>query len=53
MAILTAEKQVLLDAFQKHLNAELRKDLDTTLSTMTMSMTTTTTNLKTTTIKDF
>lgn len=29
------EKQVLLDAFQKHVDAELRKDLDATLGTMT------------------
>ena len=32
---LSAEKQALLDAFQKHVAAELRKDLDTTLATMT------------------
>lgn len=35
MTVLSAEKQALLDAFQKHVNAELRKDLDTTLATMT------------------
>jgi carboxymethylenebutenolidase len=29
------EKKVLLDAFQKHVDAELQKDLDTTLATMT------------------
>lgn len=35
MTLLSPEKQVLLDAFQQHVDAELRKDLDTTLSTMT------------------
>ncbi|OGT36423.1 MAG: carboxymethylenebutenolidase [Gammaproteobacteria bacterium RIFCSPHIGHO2_12_FULL_37_14] len=35
MTALSAEKQALLDAFQKHVNAELRNDLDTTLATMT------------------
>ena len=35
MATLSAEKQLLLDAFQRHVDAELQKDLDTTLSTMT------------------
>lgn len=35
MSTLIAEKQVLLDAFQKHVDAELRKDLKTTLATMT------------------
>ncbi len=35
MTKLSAEKQAILDAFQKHVDAELRKDLDTTLSTMT------------------
>ncbi len=28
-------KQLLLEAFQKHVDAELRKDLDTTIATMT------------------
>src|SRR5579883_1613399 len=27
-------RQILIDAFQKHIDAELRKDLDTTLATM-------------------
>lgn len=27
-------KQLLLEAFQKHVDAELRKDLDTTIVTM-------------------
>lgn len=35
MTTLSSEKQALLDAFQKHINAELRKDLNTTLATMT------------------
>lgn len=35
MTKLSAEKQALLDAFQKHVDAELRKDLTTTLATMT------------------
>lgn len=35
MAKLSPEKQALLDAFQKHVDAELRKDLETTLATMT------------------
>lgn len=35
MTTLSAEKQALLDAFQSHVNAELRKDLDSTLATMT------------------
>src|SRR5262249_55642010 len=29
-----SEKQALFDAFQKHVDAELRKDLETTLATM-------------------
>lgn len=35
MSLLSPEQQVLLDAFQAHVDAELRKDLDTTLLTMT------------------
>lgn len=35
MKSLSAEKKVLISAFQKHIDAELRKDLDTTLATMT------------------
>lgn len=35
MKKIIAEKQALLDAFQKHIDAELRKDLNTTLATMT------------------
>lgn len=35
MAILSNEKQALLDAFQRHVDAELRKDLEATLATMT------------------
>lgn len=35
MTALSAAKQALCDAFQKHVDAELRGDLDTTLSTMT------------------
>ncbi len=35
MATLSEKKQALLDAFQKHIDAECRKNLDTTLSTMT------------------
>jgi len=35
MTVLSADKQALLDAFQKHVDAELRKDLATTLATMT------------------
>lgn len=35
MTTLIVEKQILLDAFQKHVDAELRKDLKTTLATMT------------------
>ncbi|WP_133127885.1 ester cyclase [Legionella nagasakiensis] len=35
MVTLSVEKQALLDAFQKHVDAELRRDLDTTLATMT------------------
>ena len=35
MKTLSAEKKALLDIFQKHVDAELRKDLDTTLATMT------------------
>ena len=31
----TKEQQALLDAFQKHIEAELSRDLDTTLTTMT------------------
>jgi carboxymethylenebutenolidase len=34
MTPLSAGKQALLDAFQRHVDAELRKDLDTTLATM-------------------
>ncbi|QDP73536.1 ester cyclase [Legionella israelensis] len=37
MTLLTAEQQELLDAFNKHVQAELQKDLDTTLATMTTS----------------
>lgn len=33
--MLSAEKQQLLDAFQKHVDAEFNKDLDSTLATMT------------------
>jgi len=32
---LSANKQALLDAFNQHVNAELNKDLETTLATMT------------------
>jgi len=32
---LSADKQALLDAFNQHVNAELNKDLETTLATMT------------------
>lgn len=35
MTILSADKNALVEAFQKHVDAELRKDLATTLSTMT------------------
>ncbi len=35
MTPLSAEKQALVDAFQKHVDAELRKDLESTLATMT------------------
>lgn len=35
MTSLSPKKQLLLDAFQKHVEAELRKDLNITLSTMT------------------
>ena len=35
MPTLSARQQVLLDAFQAHINAELRGDLETTLLTMT------------------
>lgn len=35
MNTLSAKKQALLDIFQKHVDAELQKDLDTTLATMT------------------
>ncbi|MDI9818867.1 MULTISPECIES: carboxymethylenebutenolidase [unclassified Legionella] len=35
MTTLSKEKQALLDAFQAHVDAELRKDLETTLATMT------------------
>lgn len=35
MIELSAEKKAILDVFQKHVDAELRKDLDTTLATMT------------------
>lgn len=35
MTLLSREKQTLLDLFQQHVSAELRKDLDTTLATMT------------------
>lgn len=35
MPTLSAERQILMDAFQKHVNAELQKDLSTTLATMT------------------
>ena len=35
MTILSSEKQALLNAFQEHVQAELHKDLDKTLSTMT------------------
>jgi carboxymethylenebutenolidase len=35
MTNLTPEKQKILDVFQKHIDAEMHKDLDTTLSTMT------------------
>lgn len=34
MSTLTAQKQALLEAFQKHIDAELRKDLNTTMATM-------------------
>jgi len=34
MVTLPSTKQVLLEAFQKHIDAELKGDLDTTLSTM-------------------
>lgn len=34
MTTLSAKKQLLLDAFQRHVDAELRKDLNTTLATM-------------------
>ncbi len=37
MTLLTAEQQELLDAFNKHVQAELQQDLDTTLATMTDS----------------
>lgn len=33
--MISPKKQILLDAFQKHVDAELRKDLTTTLATMT------------------
>jgi carboxymethylenebutenolidase len=36
MTIISLEKQVLLNTFKKHIDAELRKDLDTTLATMTL-----------------
>jgi carboxymethylenebutenolidase len=32
---LSTDKQALLDVFQKHIDAEIRKDLNTTLDTMT------------------
>ncbi|MEO8401399.1 MAG: carboxymethylenebutenolidase [Gammaproteobacteria bacterium] len=35
MTTLSAKKQTLLDAFQKHIDAELKRDLATTLATMT------------------
>ncbi len=35
MRKLSQAQQDLLDAFQKHINAEINKDLDTTLATMT------------------
>ena len=35
MTILSDEKKALLDVFQRHVDAELRKDLKTTLATMT------------------
>jgi len=35
MTTLSPAKQALLDAFQKHVDAEIRKDLNTTLETMT------------------
>ncbi|VEG91832.1 ester cyclase [Legionella spiritensis] len=37
MTLLSAEQQALLDAFNQHVHAELQKDLDTTLATMTES----------------
>jgi len=37
MPLLSSAKQRLVDAFQKHVDAELQKDLDTTLATMTSS----------------
>ncbi len=37
MSLFTSEQQKLLDAFNKHVQAELQKDLDTTLATMTSS----------------
>lgn len=35
MTTLSVGKKILLDVFQKHVDAELRKDLNTTLATMT------------------
>lgn len=35
MTTLSPEKQALIDAFQQHINAEIHKDVDTTLATMT------------------
>ncbi|KTD71540.1 ester cyclase [Legionella tucsonensis] len=35
MTTISHEKQVLIDAFQRHVDAELRSDLDATLATMT------------------
>lgn len=35
MTIISKEKQELIDAFQRHVEAELRRDLDETLATMT------------------
>lgn len=37
MTLFTAEQQELLDVFNKHVQAELQKDLDTILATMTDS----------------
>lgn len=34
MTALSGDKKVILEAFQKHVGAELRKDLDETLATM-------------------